>query len=130
MSDASLMELRHYRRVGAEECHYNGYLMSGAHIIQYASDVIGELSIRRDGDGGLLASVEQARFLQPVFAGETLEITVRVIHVGNRSRKVSFEVRKHIRKRFDISRGAAEVLDPPVLVADGTAVVVIPKKEA
>jgi 3-aminobutyryl-CoA ammonia-lyase len=118
-------EVRHRRRVGAEECHYNGYLMSGAHILQFASDAAGELLIRRDGEGGLLAAVEQASFHEPVYAGETLEIIVRLVAVGNRSRRMTFEVYKHIRKRFDLSLGAAEVLDPPLLVAKGTTVGVV-----
>lgn len=121
----TVREVRHYRRVGAEECHYNGYLLSGAHILQFASDAAGELLIRHDGEGGLLAAIEQASFHEPVFAGETLEIVVRLVAVGNRSRRVAFEVHKHIRKRFDVSLAAAEVLDPPVLVAKGTTVAVI-----
>jgi 3-aminobutyryl-CoA ammonia-lyase len=120
-----IRELRHYRRVGAEECHYNGYLMSGAHILQFASDAAGELLIRHDGEGGLLAAVEQASFHEPVYAGETLEIVVRLVKVGNRSRRIDFEVYKHIRKRFDVSIGAAEVLDPPLLVAKGATVAVV-----
>jgi 3-aminobutyryl-CoA ammonia-lyase len=120
-----IRELRHYRRVGAEECHYNGDLMSGAHILQFASDAAGELMIRHDGEGGLLAAVEQASFHEPVYAGETLEVVVRLVRVGNRSRRIDFEVYKHIRKRFDVSLGAAEVLDPPHLVAKGSAVGVV-----
>ena len=123
----AIRELRHYRRIGADECHYNGYLMSGAHILQYASDAAGELLIRHDGEGGLLAAVEQASFHEPVYAGESLEIVVRLVHVGNRSRRIDFEVHKHIRKRFDISISAAEVLDPPLLVAKGSTVAVVGK---
>jgi 3-aminobutyryl-CoA ammonia-lyase len=123
----AIREVRHYRRVGAEECHYNGYLMSGAHILQFASDAAGELLIRRDGEGGLLAAVEQASFHEPVYAGESLEIVVRLVGVGNRSRRMEFEVYKHLRKRFDVSLAAAEVLDPPVLVAKGTTVGVVGK---
>ncbi|MBI4011665.1 MAG: 3-aminobutyryl-CoA ammonia lyase [Candidatus Rokubacteria bacterium] len=124
---ASTTEVRHYRRVGAEECHYNGYLMSGAHILQFVSDAGGELLIRHDGEGGLLAAVEQASFHEPVYAGETLEILVRLVKVGHRSRRMDFEVYKHIRKRFDVNLGAAEVLDPPLLVAKGTTVGVVGK---
>jgi 3-aminobutyryl-CoA ammonia-lyase len=127
MSTASepVRQVRHYRRIGAEECHYNGYLMSAAHILQYASDAAGELLIRHDGEGGLLAAVEQASFHEPVYAGETLEIVATLVAVGNRSRRIAFEVHKHIRKRFDVSLAAAEVLDPPLLVAKGVTVGVV-----
>jgi hypothetical protein len=40
---------------------------------------------------------------------------------------MDFEVYKHIRKRFDVNIGAAEVLDPPLLVAKGTTVGVVGK---
>lgn len=118
-------EVRHRRRVGAEECHYNGYLMSGAHILQFVSDASGELQIRNDGEGGLLAAIKSAEFYEPVYAGETLEIVVRLVRKGNRSRHLEFEVYKHIRKRFDQSASAAEVVDPPQLVANGAHVAVV-----
>ncbi|MFO7590995.1 MAG: hotdog fold domain-containing protein [Acidimicrobiia bacterium] len=126
----SVNEIRHYHRVGAEECHYNGYLLSGARLIQYVSDANAELNIRSDGVGGLFASIKSADFLESVYAGEVLEIIVRRVHTGNRSRHHQFEIYKHILKRFDKGRSAAEPLDPPVLVARGSTVSVIPKTPA
>lgn len=120
-------EIRHYHRVGAEECHYNGYLLSGARLIQYVSDANAELNIRSDGVGGLFASIKTADFLESVYAGEVLEIIVRRVHKGNRSRHHEFEIYKHVVKRFDIGRSAAEPLDPPLLVARGSTISVIPK---
>lgn len=70
-------------------------------------------------------AIENASIKASVFAGESLEIIVRLVKVGNRSRRKAFEVYEHIRKRPDVSRGAAEVLNPPVLVAQGTLVSVV-----
>lgn len=124
----SATEVRHYRRVGAEEAHYNGYLVSAAHILQYVSDAVGELLIRHDGQGGLLATVREATFVEPVFAGEALEIIVKLVKVGNRSRTFEYEVYKHIEKQFDVSRSAARVVEPPALVSRGTVIGVIPRE--
>lgn len=123
---AEQSEVRHYRRVGADECHYNGYLLSGARLLQYVSDAGAELNIRLEGSGGLLAAIKEASFYESVFAGEVLEILVRRVARGNKSRTNQFMVYKHIRKRFDLGRSKAEALEPAVLVAKGSTVSVIP----
>ncbi len=116
------MEVRHYRRVGAEECHYRGDLVAGALILQYASDALGELSIRYEGATALLASVEKASLYLPVFAGESLEIIVRLVKVGNRSRTFDFQVFKHLQRN---SNGSVEKLEKPALVSEGRMIGVI-----
>lgn len=120
--------MRHRRRVGADDCHYSEGLMSGARLLEMVTDASGELSIHFDSEGGLLAAVKEATFLLPVFAGESLEIVVTQVRVGTRSREKAFEVYKHVRKRLDKGRTAAESLNPPELVAKGTLITVVGKQ--
>jgi 3-aminobutyryl-CoA ammonia-lyase len=89
-------------------------------------DVATELSIRYDGDEGLLRAYEQVEFLEPVHGGDFLEITGKILKVGNTSRKIIFEAFKIISSSKDDSQeSACDVLKSPILVAKaiGTAVV-------
>lgn len=126
--DNGIAVMRHRRRVGADDCHYSEGMLSGARLLEMVTDASGELSIHFDSEGGLLAAVKDATFLLPVFAGESLEIIVSQTRVGKRSREKSFEVYKHIRKRLDKGRTAAEQLTPPELVAKGTLITVVGKQ--
>ncbi|HEX2025402.1 MAG TPA: hotdog domain-containing protein [Actinomycetota bacterium] len=107
------------------DAHYGGDLVAGAKVLELFGDVATELAIRQDGDEGLLAGYESIEFLAPVYAGDFLEVTGRVVRVGNTSRTCEFECRKYIRPRYDINDSAAELLPEPVLTtrAMGTFVV-------
>ncbi len=113
-------------RISANDVHYAGDLVDGAHIMKLFGDVATELTIRLDGDEGLLRVYEKVEFLEPVHGGDFLEIIGKIVKVGNTSRKIIFEAFKIISSSNDISQeSACDVLEPPILVAKaiGTAVV-------
>jgi len=113
-------------RISAKDVHYAGDLVDGAHIMKLFGDVATELTIRYDGDEGLLRAYEQVEFLEPVHGGDFLEITGKILKVGNTSRKILFEAFKIISSSKDDSQeSACDVLKPSILVAKaiGTAVV-------
>ena len=68
---------------------------------------------------------EKIEFLAPLFAGDFIEATGRIMKIGRTSRRMEFEARKVIAARPDISPSAADVLETPVVVgrAIGTTVV-------
>jgi len=119
-------EVRLRVRISSKDVHYAGELVDGAHIMKLFGDVATELTIRYDGDEGLLRAYEQVEFLEPVHGGDFLEITGKIVKVGNSSRKIIFEAFKIISSSKDVSQeSACDVLNPPILVAKaiGTAVV-------
>ncbi|MDH3611215.1 MAG: 3-aminobutyryl-CoA ammonia lyase [Nitrosopumilus sp.] len=113
-------------RISTNDVHYAGNLVDGAHIMQLFGDVATELTIRYDGDEGLLRAYEKVEFLEPVHGGDFLEIVGKIVNVGNTSRKIIFEAYKIISSSKDKTQeSACDVLAPPLLVAQaiGTAVV-------
>lgn len=116
-------------RMSAQDAHYGGDLVDGAHILQLFGDVGTELMIRHDGDEGLFAGYESIEFLAPIYAGDYIEARGSIVKVGTRSRKMEFEALKVIHSRgvgeFDSS---AEVLDPPTPVVRAVGTCVVPKE--
>jgi 3-aminobutyryl-CoA ammonia-lyase len=119
-------------RLSAHDGHYAGGLVDGARVLQLFGDVATELLIRHDGDEGLFRAYESIEFLAPLYAGDYLEVTGRIVHVGKSSRVMEFEASKVIRLLPEIEGGlaasSAEVMDKPVVVcrAKGTCVVPVP----
>lgn len=113
-------------RIGEEDTHYGGGLVAGAKILKLFGDVATELTIRHDGDEGLLAGYESIEFLAPVYAGDFIEARGRIVSVGRTSRNMEFEAVKVIQSaRVPGKPSAADVLEKPVTVAKarGTSVV-------
>ena len=112
-------------RMSASDAHYGGFLVNGAHMLSLFGDVATELAILCDGDEGLLVGYEKIEFLAPIFAGDFIEATGRITHIGRTSRRIEFEARKVIAVRRDLNDSAADVLAEPLLVgrAIGTTVV-------
>ena len=112
-------------RMSSHDAHYGGNLVDGAKMLQLFGDVATELLIINDGDEGLFVAYDSVEFLAPVFAGDYIEATGVITKIGNTSRKMTFEAKKVIRPRTDISDSAAEVIEEPILVcrASGTCVV-------
>jgi len=117
-------------RMSANDAHYGGQLVNGAHMLSLFGDVATELAIIYDGDEGLLVSYESVEFLAPLFAGDFIEAYGRITSVGRTSRRMEFEARKVISSRPDISDSAADVLDEPIIVgrAIGTTVVKVDRQ--
>ena len=68
-------------------------------------------------------------FLAPVYAGDFIEATGKLVTVGNTSRKIEFVAKKIIEASRDINNpSAADVLPAPIIVARATGVTVVPKQ--
>lgn len=106
------------------DAHYAGGLVDGARMLVLFGDLATELLIRHDGDEGLFRAYSSVEFLAPVYAGDFIEVTGRIVEVGKTSRKMEFAAWKIISSVPEHGDTAAEVLVPPVLVckASGTCV--------
>jgi 3-aminobutyryl-CoA ammonia-lyase len=113
-------------RMGAHDAHYAGNLVDGAKMLHLFGDVATELLIRSDGDEGLFVAYDNVEFLAPVYAGDYIEASGRIVSMGKSSRKMVFEARKVIvAAGLPDQVSAANVLKEPVVVcrASGTCVV-------
>ena len=115
-------------RMSQADAHYGGNLVDGARMLQPFGDVATELLIIQDGDEGLFCAYDNVEFLNPVYAGDYIEAVGEITHVGNSSRKMTFEARKVIKPRPDISDSAADVLAEPIVVCRATGTCVVPVK--
>jgi 3-aminobutyryl-CoA ammonia-lyase len=106
--------------------HYAGNLVDGAYVLGLFGDVATEVCIQSDGDEGLFASYSDVQFLQPLRAGDVVEVTATISRVGNRSREIEFVATVVCRGRADRSGSAAEVLAEPLEITRATGTVVVP----
>ena len=114
-------------RMSQADAHYGGNLVDGARMLQLFGDVATELLIIQDGDEGLFCAYDSVEFLAPVFSGDYIEAVGEITHVGNSSRKMTFEARKVIAPRTEISASAADVLAEPIVVCRATGTCIVPK---
>src|SRR3989304_1093378 len=84
MREESLIRLR----MGAADAHYGGNLVNGSRMLDLFGDIATELTVRHDGDEGLLRAYESVEFLAPVLAGDFVEARGWVTGGGNTSRRV------------------------------------------
>lgn len=126
MTDPTGLIVTQRRYVPHGAAHYGGGLVDGAYVLGLFADAITELSIRADGDEGLLASYSDVQFTAPVHGGDVIEVTAELTRVGRRSRSVMCEAHVVCRGRPDRTSSAAEVLSPAVTVARAVATVVVP----
>ncbi len=115
-------------RMSSADAHYGGNLVDGAKMLQLFGDVATELLIIQDGDEGLFCAYDMVEFLAPVYAGDYIEAVGEITEIGNSSRKMTFEARKVISPRTDISASAADVLEKPIIVCRAHGTCVVPKK--
>lgn len=114
-------------RMSLADAHYGGNLVDGAKMLQLFGDVATELLIRQDGDEGLFLKYDNVEFLAPVYAGDFIEATGQITEVGNTSRKMTFEAKKVVAARPDVSPSAADFLDEPIVVTRASGICVTPK---
>lgn len=114
-------------RMAQTDAHYGGNLVAGAKVMEIFGDLATELAIRHDGDEGLLAGYERVEFLAPVYAGDFLEATGRILRVGSTSRTCEFECRKYIQPRYELSDSTADLLEQPVVTTRATGTFVVKK---
>lgn len=114
-------------RMSAHDAHYGGNLVDGARMLALFGDVATELLILNDGDEGLFKAYDMVEFLAPVYAGDYIEATGEITAVGNTSRKMTFEAKKVIAPRPDLSESACDVLETPIVVCRASGTCVVPK---
>ena len=66
-------------RIGQEEAHYGGNLVEGARMLKLFGDIITEIAVITDGDEGLFVGYSNIEFTAPVYAGDFIEATGRVV---------------------------------------------------
>jgi 3-aminobutyryl-CoA ammonia-lyase len=120
------LSVSHRRYVPYSHAHYAGNLVDGAYVLGLFGDVATEVCIQADGDEGLFASYSDVQFLQPLRAGDVVEVTATITRVGNRSRELEFSASVVCRGRADVSESAAEVLAEPLVITRATGTVVVP----
>ena len=125
MSDEVTAALR--VRMAGGDGHYGGGLVDGAHILRLFGDLATEITIRLDGDEGLLSHYREVTFLAPVRAGDYVEAVARLTRRTRLRRFVEFEARKVIAARYDLGPSAAEPLEPPVVVCRAHGITVRPR---
>jgi 3-aminobutyryl-CoA ammonia-lyase len=113
--------------MGAHDAHYAGNLVDGAKMLHLFGDVATELLIRSDGDEGLFVAYDNVQFLAPVYAGDYIEATGRIVSMGKTSRKMEFEARKVIVPAGIAGQvSAADVLLEPIVVCKASGTCVVP----
>lgn len=124
------METRFKVRLNQHDAHYGGNLVDGARLLALFGDAATELLIRYDGDEGLFRAYSMVEFLEPVYAGDFVEIVARIIRTGKSSREMEFEAWKIISTSPEINDSAATLLESPLLVckAKGTCVTPVNKQ--
>ncbi|MDX6250010.1 MAG: 3-aminobutyryl-CoA ammonia-lyase [Kribbellaceae bacterium] len=120
------LTVTHRRYIPYSHAHYAGNLVDGAYVLGLFGDVATEVCIQADGDEGLFASYSDVQFLQPLRAGDVVEVKATISRVGNRSREIEFAATVVCRGRPDKSESAAEVLAEPLEITRATGTVVIP----
>ena len=120
-----LKEMRLRYKTNCECNHYSDYMMSGPQIVAYAVDALTDFTVRRDnGDGSLLVNLN-ANFRCGLFGGDTIEVIIWLEEEVNRSRTYGYKIYKIVENHRE--QDVFEVLDPPVLVCDGTGTCVVKK---
>lgn len=121
-------------RMGTGNAHYAGNLVDGARILNIFGDLATELTIRYDGDEGLLRAYDKVEFLAPVYSGDFIEAIGKITRVGKTNREINFEAYKVITSTNidddDAAESSCDVLNSPILVAKaiGTSVVIQEKQ--
>jgi 3-aminobutyryl-CoA ammonia-lyase len=116
-------------RVSEKDVHYAGGLVNGAWVLSLFGDVATEITIRYDGDEGLLRAYSSVDLLAPVHAGDFIEATGKIVEVGNTSRTIELQAKRVVAPAGIAEQpSAADVLDEPVVVARATMVGVVPKR--
>ncbi|WP_234347774.1 holo-ACP synthase [Streptomyces rimosus] len=117
-------------RIGQEEAHYGGDLVDGARILRLFGDLVTEITVRTDGDEGLLAQYSDLRFTAPVKPGDYIEARGRLVRRTRLRRVVELQAHKVLSARPGAGESAGAVLDAPQLVCTAVATTVVPHRRA
>ncbi|MFJ9687377.1 3-aminobutyryl-CoA ammonia lyase [Streptomyces bacillaris] len=117
-------------RMSQQDAHYGGSLVDGARLLRLFGDLVTEITIRSDGDEGLLTGYRQVEFLAPVHAGDYIEATARLVGRSRLRRTVEFTAHKTIAARYELGPTRAEASGEPALVCRATGTAVVPPAAA
>lgn len=110
------------------DSHYADGVVSLGTIVELFGMAGTKLAYLFDGDGGLMRAFDDVEFLAPVYHGDFVRVTARLLAVGNTSRRRSYEAYV-VARTYGIGTATSHgaVLDPPILAAraTGTAVTVL-----
>mgnify|MGYP006279388465 FL=1 len=117
-------------RMSTDDAHYAGNLVDGAKMLELFGDVATELLIRSDGDEGLFLTYDNVEFTAPVYAGDYIEASGKIVEKGNSSRKMEFVAKKVIKPAEDAEHDSAcDVLEEPVVVCKASGTCVVPEEK-
>ena len=116
----------HRRYVPYSHAHYAGNLVDGAYSLGLFGDVATELCITTDEDEGLFASYDDVQFVNPVRAGDLLEVTAELVRVGTRSRVIAFTATVVGRGTPEAGASSARMLAEPLVATTATGTCVVP----
>ena len=116
-------------RMSSKDSHYAGNLVDGSRILNLFGDNATELTIRYDGDEGLLRAYDNIEFLQPVYSGDFIEVKGKITKVGKTSRNIVFEAYKIITSIETSFDSSCDVLESPILVAKASGTCVVLKNK-
>ncbi len=121
-------KIMHRVLVNQKDVHYPGGLVNGPWVLSLFGDVGTELSVRYDGDDGLLRAYKNTELLAPIAAGDLIEAVGWIEKVGNTSRTTKLEAYRvmEIGKNPEVP-SEGNYLDGPVLVARCTIIGVVQK---
>lgn len=122
-----LSEAKIRLRMSMHDAHYAGNLVDGARMLALFGDVATELLIQYDGDEGLFKAYDSVEFCAPVYAGDYIEVTGKLISAGKTSRKMEFTAYKVIQLKGDPHVSSAEILQDPILVCKASGTCVTPQ---
>lgn len=91
-----------------------------------------EVMILNDGDESLCLGYEDVKFYHDLYVGDQVDFKATMVKIGNTSRRVKLETYKIATPakrngRPDAADNEVDVLDPPLLCAEGYSILVVKK---
>lgn len=109
------------------DSHYTDRVVSLGTIVELFGMAGTKLAYMIDGDGGLMRAFENVEFLAPVYHGDFVKATARLLGVGRTSRRRSYELHVTARtQNVGPTLTSGEVLNPPILAARAIGTTVTP----
>jgi 3-aminobutyryl-CoA ammonia-lyase len=111
------------------DSHYPNQVVSLGVITELFGMAGGKLAMMLDGDGGFMRAFESLEFLAPVYQGDYVRATARLLAVGRTSRKRAYEAHV-VARSYGVGPHASSgrVLPEPILAARAIGVTVTPRE--
>ena len=111
------------------DSHYANQVVSLGVITELFGMAGGKLALMLDGDGGYMRAFENLEFLAPVYQGDYVRVTARLLSVGRTSRRRSYEAHVVARTHgIGTEPSHGQILDPPILAARAIGTTVTPRE--